>query len=71
MKIEVMEYDNAFQISLTAEDSKEAALLVRMGMNAKTEASYSDTNVYKDGTFMHSSRFPKFKRSSSTIKKNR
>lgn len=48
MKVEVSEYPSRFILSLTPEDIKEAALLVRLGMNHTIKTSVT-TDAYRDG----------------------
>ena len=49
MKIEVNEYDNTFDIDLEPETLAEAALLVRLGMNANAKASVHTYAFSKSG----------------------
>lgn len=50
MKVEINEYDHSFDFAFTPETIAEAALLVRMGMNANKDVVYVSTTVSRDGT---------------------
>ena len=51
MKVEVLEYEGCFSISISPETMAEAARLVRFGLNATKEVRSVDTIAYSDGTF--------------------
>lgn len=62
MKITISEYENVFSFDLTPETLAEAALLVRLGMNALKEVAYISTNVNQDGTIYGAMSVKKSKR---------
>ncbi len=69
MKVEISEGDKAYEIELQAENCKEASLLVRMGMNAKSERLYCDAYACPDGTFYLCAGIGKRKRTATLIPK--
>lgn len=71
MKISIVECDHVFAIDIQPESMSEAALLVRMGVNANKAIHYLGTNAYRDGTFNTSLSLKKAKRSTSTVGRER
>ena len=51
MKAELNEYDGCFEIALEAENMKDAATLVRFGLNSTKEIRSKLSSAHKDGTF--------------------
>lgn len=51
MKVELREHEGCFEVFLEPEDMKDAALLVRFGLNATKEVRSVDTTANRDGSF--------------------
>lgn len=51
MKITLQEYDGCFSFDMEAETLKDAALLVRMGINATKEIRFLSAIAPSDGDF--------------------
>lgn len=51
MKITLKEWEGCFGFDLEAESMQDAALLVRMGMNATKEIRHISATANQDGTF--------------------
>lgn len=49
MKIDLREFDNDFTADITAETAAEAALLVRLGLNARTIGDAGNCCVFASG----------------------
>lgn len=71
MKVTVEESEGCFSIHVEAEDIKEAAVLTRMGMNARKEVRSFSTDVFQDGTFSAYVVFGKHRKANSGIIRRR
>jgi hypothetical protein len=54
MKIEVIEYDGSFSIDMKPETVAEAAILVRLSLNATKELRSSSTDACRSGEIITS-----------------
>lgn len=67
MKIIFNEYDGCFALDLEAENKQEAALLTRMGMNARDKINHFSVAVSQAGEFSASVVFAKSKRANNIV----
>lgn len=67
MKLTITEYNDDFTFDLTPETMAEAALLVRLGMNAIKTVKYVSTNANQDGAIYGSVAIAKSKRPVSQV----
>lgn len=67
MKVTIEELESRFFISFEAETINEANQLVRMGMNTREMTA----DAHREGEFNGYVKLEKFKRSNSTLQKNR
>ena len=67
MKVTVNEHQGCFGIDLAPETMAEAALLVRLGVNATAEIRTCSTKAYNDGTFGFDLVLGKHRRADSAI----
>lgn len=67
MKIIFTEYDGCFALDLEAENQKDAALLTRMGMNAREKLNHLSVAVRQDGQFSASIVFAKSRRANNIV----
>jgi len=68
MKLKLIEYDGYFSLDCEAETVADAALLVRMAVNANKEIRYIDTCANKDGTISADLTIAKRRKQTSSIR---
>lgn len=71
MKVDVVEQDGCFAITLSAENPVEMARLVRFGMNRTDKINSASTDVFADGSFTCHLVFAKSKRANSYVPKRK
>lgn len=72
MKVKVYDYkESGFGIDLKPENIEEAGILVRMGLNARTELHSLETQVFSDYSFSTWIRIAGFKEQKSTVGRKR
>lgn len=71
MKVDLVENEGCFGITLTAENPVEMARLVRFGMNRTDKLNSASTDAYPDGRFVSHLVFAKHKRADSSVPKRK
>lgn len=71
MKLIINEWDHVFEFDIQPETIAEAALLVRLAMNANKEVLYIGTCAHRDGTFSAGLTLRKAKRTASQVSRGK